>query len=209
MPWTRKRKRKLAEMKRAKDVRDGKIDPAEAAGGWALVCERSWTGTGAGAGSRAEQDVSKESKKKKRSRNNSGPKLIVRSLKFNNNEITTWNHFAEICSSELSDNRLEFLDFSFNKLTTIDEVVCNYPDLKVLYLHGNLLDDVRQVKKLKRLPNLMKLTLHGNPLEEKAKYRQTVINLLPNLKQLDFTPITSLDREKAQHALRRRRRKED
>lgn len=33
-------------------------------------------------------------------------------------------------------------------------------------MHANCLTNIREVKKLAKLPNLRKLTLHGNPLEE-------------------------------------------
>ena len=53
------------------------------------------------------------------------------------------------------------------------------------------------LRKLKHLPNLLKLTLHGNPVEENRNYRKFVINALPNLLSLDFIRITPRDRELA------------
>ena len=53
------------------------------------------------------------------------------------------------------------------------------------------------------------MTLHGNPVEAKKNYRLTVINALPKLKQLDFTPITALDRDKAETYGERQRRQRE
>jgi hypothetical protein len=47
------------------------------------------------------------------------------------------------------------------------------------------------------LKNLKKLTLFGNPFEEKKYYRNFVIHHLPSVMMLDFAIITRLDREKA------------
>jgi len=61
------------------------------------------------------------------------------------------------------------------------------------------LGNIKQVKKLARLPRLSKLTLHGNPMEElnHPNYRTQVLAFLPNLKSLDFIGVTKVDREKA------------
>ena len=45
---------------------------------------------------------------------------------------------------------------------------------------------------------LTKLTLHGNPIEDKKHYRTYVIYTISSINQLDFSPITRQDRENAQ-----------
>lgn len=67
------------------------------------------------------------------------------------------------------------------------------------------------LKMLRQLPKLRKLTLHGNPVEEVKNYRYFVIELLPTLKELDFCPITKLDRQKAKtwRAIYKRKKPKD
>lgn len=77
------------------------------------------------------------------------------------------------------------------------QVLLNYPQLRVLYLHGNHITKLKEVHKLRKLDGLMKLTLHGNPIEEKQCYRKCVIETLPTLLSLDFIRITPRDRELA------------
>jgi len=62
--------------------------------------------------------------------------------------------------------RLQWIDLSYNYLEKIeDELVTNFPCLKTLYLHGCYISNLEEVKKLNQLPELMTLTLYGNPIE--------------------------------------------
>ena len=45
------------------------------------------------------------------------------------------------------------------------QVLCQFQNLQILYLHGNTITNLNEVDKLIELPNLKKLTLHGNPIE--------------------------------------------
>jgi Leucine-rich repeat (LRR) protein len=96
-----------------------------------------------------------------------------------------------------------------------------YKNLKSLYLHGNQIADINEVArhprappplpphhlmryvlqllKLRQLPLLKSLAMHGNPCEEikNPPYRLFVIGALPNLCRLDFCTITPQDREEA------------
>jgi hypothetical protein len=67
--------------------------------------------------------------------------------------------------------------------------------MQVLYLHANKISKVTDVAKLAALPNLTKLTLHGNPVAVCVSYRLSVPYHLKGLRSLDFTVITRLDRE--------------
>ena len=60
---------------------------------------------------------------------------------------------------------MDFVDLSFNQLTTVDEQLARYKDLACVYLHGNKIAKLKDLKFLKALPNLRKLTLHGNLAE--------------------------------------------
>jgi Leucine-rich repeat (LRR) protein len=73
-------------------------------------------------------------------------------------------------------------------------------------LHGNQIKNLKDLRNLRALTDLRKLTLHGNPVENVKNYRMTIIAALPKLKQLDFTPITSNDRDLAEKVANRKQR---
>jgi len=59
--------------------------------------------------------------------------------------------------------------------------------LKFLGLFGNLLNDINEcIEVLKMSPNLNELIINGNPLCVNASYRNSIINILPKLKWLDW-----------------------
>ena len=93
---------------------------------------------------------------------------------------------------------LSWLDASFNALTShsLDDIVASFPNLKVLYLHGNQIASMKEIIKLQALPHLTKLTIHGNPISEKSNYKLWVLSHLPGVRDFDFSPVTKLDREK-------------
>lgn len=95
--------------------------------------------------------------------------------------------------------KVEWFDFSFNELTTIDDNMLQYKNLKSIYLHGNQITDLNEIVKLRELPLLKSLAMHGNPIEEikDPPYRMFVIGALPSLMRLDFCTITPQDREEA------------
>lgn len=67
---------------------------------------------------------------------------------------------------------------------------------QVLYAHGNQIASLQDITVLSKLEHLQKLTLHGAPVAEKKDYKLTVCALLPQLRSLDFSTITKLDRDK-------------
>jgi hypothetical protein len=109
---------------------------------------------------------------------------------------------------------LNMLDLSYNQFQTIPAELTQFSNISVLYLHGNLIIDVNEIKKLKKLKNLQKLTLQGNAvfyeatekssrravkLEDISYYRCRIIYHLrgTKLKSLDNIAITPKDRENA------------
>ena len=79
------------------------------------------------------------------------------------------------------------------------QCILDYPNLKVLYLHGNSIEKISEIDKLSNLQHLRTLTLHGNPIEEDINgYRQLVISKLPQLRHFDFSAVTKQDRANAQ-----------
>ena len=104
---------------------------------------------------------------------------------------------------------MQSIDLSFNELTRIDCSIIKYPNIRSLYFHGNAIENFNELKKLKDLNNLRRLTLHGNPIgndsylinvahiyisEHIPQYRPRVINMLPGLKSFDFSGVTKNDR---------------
>jgi hypothetical protein len=135
------------------------------------------------------------------------PTLLITSVKCNNNNFSTWEGFTEAIDSCLSvPGEADFLDLSFNALTTVDEQIAKYTGITTLYLHGNRIKNLKDLRPLKALTELRKLTVHGNPVENVKNYRMTIIAAFPKLKQLDFTPITTNDRDLAETVAERKAR---
>ncbi|KAI3381174.1 hypothetical protein SNEBB_007367 [Seison nebaliae] len=154
---------------------------------------------------------------------------VTNSLQLEHNLLTTLT-----CSSlhpfEFQLNRfifnwrqsLQSINLSFNEFTEIPtKELMLLENLKVLYLHANLINSIDNLHELQSLKNLFSFTLHGNPIEinwatyggkppKKAQklpvtacamnkmkpilsYKSKIISILPNLKNLDFATITPAD----------------
>lgn len=125
-------------------------------------------------------------------------KYKANSLRFCYNAISDLQSFCSTLEHFLEDpSDLGWLDLSFNDISTIDEVILQYPNIKILYLHSNDIKKLSEIDKLAALPELRKITLHGNPIEDLQGYRQYVISTLPRLKTLDFVAVTNQDRSDA------------
>lgn len=117
------------------------------------------------------------------------------SIRLSNNHLTNLKGFAETFKRLLEPSeQVLWIDLSFNKLKSLDELVTSYPNLRVLYLHGNQIEHLSQLKCLSNLKELRNLTLHGNPVVDEPNYRFFLLSSLPKLKHLDFSAITKQDR---------------
>lgn len=92
---------------------------------------------------------------------------------------------------------LAWLDLSFNNISDIDDEITKFPNLKIFYMHGNAINDLNSIMKLRKLCKLRNLTLHGNPIESVPSYRGFVLAVLPQLVNLDFAPVVAAERKKA------------
>lgn len=152
-------------------------------------------------------DLSTDSKmEKKLKKENEGGKddggllFIGSAVKLSNNKIKSIRDLPPFLNKRLLFDaivNLKSLDLSFNKLTSLKEmkVLKIYPNLKILYLHGNQLskiDDVRYIPK-----SVVNLTIHGNPLDSYVNYRFHALAVLENLKVLDFSTVTKKEKESA------------
>lgn len=122
---------------------------------------------------------------------------ITKSLRLNNNLLDTLTGFTDMLSRIVA-TQLHWLDLSFNKLTTIDPALTQLPCLQILYLHGNSIADIKDVDQLGRVRSLIKLSLHGNPIDQTTSaYRVYVLVKVRQLEYLDFTRVTPADRTMA------------
>ncbi|KAL6095017.1 lrrc51 [Pungitius sinensis] len=129
------------------------------------------------------------------SRTDSKGKYLSRSLRLSNNSISDLAGLEYICDHFLAEpSRVGWLDLSFNQITSIDPVVCELRELRVLYLHGNGIWELSEVDKLRELQYLHTITLHGNTIESHKHYRKHVIFTLPHLKTMDFSGVTHGER---------------
>ncbi|BFZ14832.1 hypothetical protein BsWGS_17871 [Bradybaena similaris] len=121
-------------------------------------------------------------------------KYISHSLRLNNNKLTSINNLMSLAVS-LFDNvtNIEWIDLSFNMLSNIEPVLTEFINLKILYLHGNNISELKEVNKLSSLKKLWKLTLHGNEIDKIKGYRQYVLSTIPTLVNLDFSTVTKGD----------------
>ena len=89
------------------------------------------------------------------------------------------------------------LDLSCNRFIAVPDELLLLERLAVLYLHGNIIAKLKTVDKLRKIPMLRAVTLHGNEVEEVDGYRPYVISLCKGLRALDFTTITPKERRDA------------
>ena len=86
---------------------------------------------------------------------------------------------AEVLDAVMYHSKnLLWLDLSYNYLTTIDEDILEFPELKTLYLHGNYIQNLDQTKKLQNFQDLQSLTLYSNPIEQIKGYRMYVLGVM-------------------------------
>ena len=112
------------------------------------------------------------------------------------NEITKLNGLASILNDHilLSPHRLCWIDFSHNQISEISDDLLTIKSLSILYFHCNNIKSKKQILKLQNLPQLTKLTMFGNPAEQKDGYRTWMIASFPNVRSLDFIRVTPDDK---------------
>lgn len=126
-------------------------------------------------------------------------KVNSKAVRLSNNSLSSIEGLEEILSEVVNHpSEISWFDLSFNHFRNIDQVVTKFKNIKVLYLHGNSIESLDEINKLAALPNLITLTLHGNPIEGEAGYRQYVLSRLPGLRNLDFSGVTKQDRSIAE-----------
>ncbi|CAH1777894.1 unnamed protein product [Owenia fusiformis] len=141
------------------------------------------------------REVSPRKGRPKRTKND---KYDTKCLKLNNNLLQDLGGLTDQVEKLVEDpSEISWIDLSFNELTTIDQALCKYPKLRILYLHGNGISNIREVEKLAKIPTLRKLSLHGNPIENTPGYRNFILTHLTGLQEFDFSAVTKADRATA------------
>ncbi|XP_043262821.1 leucine-rich repeat-containing protein 51-like [Colletes gigas] len=125
-------------------------------------------------------------------------RFVTCSFWLSNNLLTSMDGFKNLVYKLLDDPAyLSWIDLSFNEIQKIGDDITKFPNLKIIYLHGNNISNINDVMKLKSLENLKSLTLHGNPIENLQYYRGYIVHVLPQLTTLDFSAVLSADKKKA------------
>jgi hypothetical protein len=117
---------------------------------------------------------------------------VTIAVKLNNNSIDSITELPQALDFVMDDpmRNLQWIDLSFNLLSTIQAELLDFKQLKALYLHGNHIKSLPSVERLRKLPKLISLTLNGNPIECASFYRRYVVGALPDLRTLDHSTIT-------------------
>lgn len=120
-------------------------------------------------------------------RGKSNRKYLTKAIWLNNNKLTNTKDMDVLVETVLEHpEKLGWIDFSFNYITTIDESITKFPNLKIAYFHGNKISEIEQVFKLRNLKQLRSVTFHGNPINQHPHYRAYVIAALPQVNAFFF-----------------------
>ena len=151
-------------------------------------------------------DINTGSVKKEENKQNQEKKRKIKFKKYcnafnvSNNKLTTIEGIQNVLevllpeltfTSKLSKVQLiQWIDISRNKLTSIHKDICELPYLKILYVHGNNIQEIEKVTALGNCKSLTALTLYGNPMDHIKGYRNFIIEMCPLLEKLDGAVIS-------------------
>ncbi|CAL1161583.1 unnamed protein product [Cladocopium goreaui] len=120
-------------------------------------------------------------------------------VKLNNNMLETLNGLEAALESAMYSplQNLQWLDVSFNSLSSVDAELLKFVQLKALYLHGNCIAKFGSIQRLQKLPKLLSLTINGNPIQSNRIYRTYILGVVPQIRALDHTSVTSEEANEA------------
>lgn len=85
---------------------------------------------------------------------------------------------------------------------TLSQEFLLFPNLSMLYLHANNVEDIVEVFKLRKLDRLRTLTLNKNPMcAACANYRSVVVYMVPGLQKLDNVVVVRSERSPSKSSL--------
>jgi hypothetical protein len=127
---------------------------------------------------------------------------LIRKLNLSRNGLTKFTGLMDTLIPVLPFNcghTIHTVDLSFNELVELDvNFLQEISQCASLALHGNpTIVSWQEIQKLEMLRCLQKLTLHGGAFDQLPHYRQRVVAMLPNLRQLDYSTVTPADRANA------------
>ena len=111
-------------------------------------------------------------------------------------KLNLWGNDLDDVSILSTMHSLKVISLSVNKIRTL-KAFANLENLEELYLRKNLISDMREIKYLKRCPNLKVLWLSDNPIDGERNYRREVLKMLPQLVKLDDVMVSEEEREMA------------
>ncbi|XP_014211045.1 leucine-rich repeat-containing protein 51 [Copidosoma floridanum] len=127
-----------------------------------------------------------------------GNRYLTSTLWLSNNLFASTAKLEDLANNFLEKPLdLRWLDLSYNRIHNLDDDLVKFKSLKILYLHGNAINDMKSIVKLRYLPNLRSLTLYGNPIEKSPCYRRYVVAILPHISNLDFSPVIDTEKKRA------------
>ncbi|KAM3129894.1 hypothetical protein pb186bvf_018003 [Paramecium bursaria] len=98
--------------------------------------------------------------------------LYTCSLILSYNRIQSLTNFHSFIDQIMYNcQKLQWIDLSHNVIENLDYNFSDFPLLKSLYLHNNLLKEIPQIEVLQKLPYLRSITIHGNPLDSIPNFR--------------------------------------
>ena len=127
-------------------------------------------------------------------------KKYCNAFNVSNNKLTTIEGIYSVLEALLPEltfpsklnkvQLIQWIDISRNKLTNIHKDICELPYLKILYVHGNNIQEIEKVTSLGNCKSLTALTLYGNPIDHIKGYRNFIIEMCPLLEKLDGAVIS-------------------
>ncbi|RLN69060.1 hypothetical protein BBJ28_00006662 [Nothophytophthora sp. Chile5] len=120
--------------------------------------------------------------------------VLLDTLNLSQNQITRIENLGHL-------KQLTSLAFKANYLTSAKDIanVLELPNLAVLDIQSNRIDDVEIVDILARLPNLKVLYLQGNEVVKHIRqYRKTLVYRCRSLKYLDDRPVFDEERRRVE-----------
>ncbi|KAI4454543.1 leucine-rich repeat-containing protein 51 [Holotrichia oblita] len=127
-------------------------------------------------------------------------KFLTKGIWLNNNKLTNIRNMDTLVASVIeSPEKLSWVDFSFNYITHIDEIILKFCNLSIIYFHGNRIKEITEVGKLHKLKKLRNITFHGNPISDMNDYRHIIISFLPTIVHLDNRPVLKSERYQPLH----------
>ncbi|CDW83920.1 leucine-rich repeat and iq domain-containing protein 3 [Stylonychia lemnae] len=130
--------------------------------------------------------------------------MCLRVLATCRNLIICYLQYNKIATSDLASylakfDKLQKLDLSFNMIKKLPsgQTFLSLKNLKIFYLHDNLISQWNDLNSISEAPVIMHLTMMRNPISQVPGYRHQLVNHMQSLLALDEYIVT--DEEKIQY----------